>query len=64
MLKEFLKEAVVTIVESGPDSGTNFSKGLREYNMNPIQVRYLAALHPEVVAKSSLCLPSSYTCYM
>lgn len=46
MLKEFLKEAVVIIAESGPDSGTNFSRGLRECNLNPIQVRYLAALHP------------------
>ena len=47
MLKEFLKEAVVIIAEPGTDSGTNFSRGLRECNLNPIQVRYQAALHPD-----------------
>lgn len=49
MLKEFLKEAVVIIAESGTDSGTNFSRGLRECNLNPIQVRYLTALHPDTL---------------
>ena len=29
--------------------GTNFSKCPRECNLNPIQVRYLAALHPDAV---------------
>ena len=50
MLKEFslieitLEKTVSTAI---PSPGTNFSKGLREYNMNPIQVRYLTALHPD-----------------
>ncbi|GAH87046.1 unnamed protein product, partial [marine sediment metagenome] len=38
-----------TVSTATPSSGTNFSQGLREYNMNPIQVRYLAALHPDIL---------------
>ncbi len=57
MLKEFsLIEITLekTVSTATPSSGTNFSKGLREYYLNPIQVRYLAALRPEVMAE--LCL--------
>ena len=33
-----------------PMAGTNFSKGLGRPHLNPIQVRYLAALHPDLLS--------------
>jgi len=59
MLKDFslieitLEKTVSTAI---PSPGTNFSKGLREYNMNPIQVRYQAALHPDLPSTPSSIL--------
>ncbi|GAI82291.1 unnamed protein product, partial [marine sediment metagenome] len=47
MLKEFVKEAVVTMAPVPHISILTLVKGLRECNLNPIQVRYLAALHPD-----------------
>jgi len=47
MLKEFVKEAVVTMAPVPRISILTLVMGLRECNMNPIQVRYLAALHPD-----------------
>jgi hypothetical protein len=44
-VKDTLKKRVSTTTS---ERGTNFSKYLRECNMNPIQVRYLAALHPDL----------------
>jgi len=53
MLKK-LKTTLEKTVSTATRSGTNFSKGLREYNMNPIQVRYQAALHPDTLYATTL----------
>ena len=47
MLKEFVKEAVVTMAPVPRISILTLVMGLRECNMNPIQVRYQTALHPD-----------------
>ena len=51
MLKKFLLAKNMPgkwVSTTTSDWGTNFSKCLRESHMNPIQVRYQAALHPEL----------------
>ncbi|GAH50738.1 unnamed protein product, partial [marine sediment metagenome] len=56
MLKKCLIKTTLekTVSTTTPRSGTNFSKGLREYNLNPIQVRYQAALHPDTLYATTL----------